>query len=104
MPRAKKDGQHLNCYIDRVLRERLEDYAEEKGQTLTMAVERLLTKALDAEEKKEASKQDARFFRTFCSLGGKPTQKLEEVAHPKLGVKTEIPQKSWKESLGRNEG
>ena len=31
-------------------------------------------------------------------------QKLEEVAHPKLGVKTEIPQKSWKESLGRNEG
>ena len=49
MPRAKKDGQHLNCYIDRVL----EDYAEEKGQTLTMAVERLLTKALDAEEKKE---------------------------------------------------
>ena len=53
MPRAKKDGQHLNCYIDRVLRERLEDYAEEKGQTLTMAIERLLTKALDAEEKKE---------------------------------------------------
>lgn len=53
MPRAKKDGQHLNCYIDHVLRERLEDYAEEKGQTLTMAVERLLTKALDAEEKKE---------------------------------------------------
>lgn len=53
MPRAKKDGQHLNCYIDRVLRERLEDYAEEKGQTLTIAVERLLTKALDAEEKKE---------------------------------------------------
>lgn len=45
--------RHLNCYIDRVLRERLEDYAEEKGQTLTMAVERLLTKALDAEEKKE---------------------------------------------------
>ena len=53
MPRAKKDGQHLNCYIDRTLRERLDAYAEEKGQTLTMAIERLLTKALDAEEKKE---------------------------------------------------
>ena len=31
----------------------VEEYAEEKGQTLTMAIERLLTKALDAEEKKE---------------------------------------------------
>ena len=33
--------------------ERLQAYAEDKGQTMTMAVERLLTKALDAEEKKE---------------------------------------------------
>ena len=61
MPRAKKDGQHLNCYIDRTLRERLDAYAEEKGQTLTMAIERLLTKALDAEEKKEKTEK-----RSWC--------------------------------------
>ena len=74
-----------------------------------MAVERLLTKALDAEERKEdnekknlASEQDARFFRAFCLLVGNPTQKLEEVAHSKSGLKTEILQKSWKESLSRN--
>ena len=43
------------------------------------------------------------FLYTIRLLGGNPTQKLEEVAHPKSRVKTEIPQKSWKESLGRNE-
>lgn len=68
MPRAKKDGQHLNCYIDRVLRERLEDYAEEKGQTLTMAVERLLTKALDAEEKKEDNLKKGSGVQTGCQI------------------------------------
>ena len=30
MPRAKKDGQHINCYIDRTLCERLKAYADEK--------------------------------------------------------------------------
>ena len=44
------------------------------------------------------------FLYTIRLLGGNPTQKLEEVAHPKLGVKTEIPHKSWEKSLGRNEG
>ena len=39
MPRAKKDGVHLNCYINRELREKLD--AEEKGQTVTMALERM---------------------------------------------------------------
>ena len=55
-----------------------------------MAVERLLTKALDAEERKEdnekknlASKQDARFFVLFV-------------------YSEEIPHKSWKKSLTRN--
>lgn len=42
------------------------------------------------------------FLYTIRLLGGNPTQKLEEVARPKSGLKTEIPQKSWKESLGRN--
>ncbi len=42
MPRAKKDGQHINCYIDRTLCERLKAYADEKGQTMTTALERIL--------------------------------------------------------------
>lgn len=42
MPRAKKDGQHINCYIDRILCERLKAYADEKGQTMTTALERIL--------------------------------------------------------------
>ena len=42
------------------------------------------------------------FLYTIRLLGGNPTQKLGEVAHPKSGLKTEIPQKSWEKSLGRN--
>lgn len=109
MPRQKKDSVPICYRIERSVYERLQAYAEDKGQTMTMAVERLLTKALDAEEKKEDNlkriwcpNRMPDFFRTFCLLGGNPTQKLEEVAHPKSGLKTEIPQKSWKESLSRN--
>ena len=47
MPRAKKDGKYLNCYLDRELVERLAAYAEEKGQTVTTALERILKKHLD---------------------------------------------------------
>ncbi len=50
MPRAKKDGKHLNCYLDRNLLERLTAYAEEKGQTVTTALERILKKHLDEYE------------------------------------------------------
>ena len=49
MPRAKKDGRRINFYIDRAVYERVEAHAEEKGQTLTTAIERLLAKGLDAE-------------------------------------------------------
>ena len=42
MPRPKKDGLYINYYIDRKLVEKLRDYAEEKGQTMTMALERIL--------------------------------------------------------------
>ena len=48
MPRAKKDGVHLNCYINRELREKLDAYAEEKGQTVTMALERILKQNFDS--------------------------------------------------------
>ena len=42
MPRPKKDGLYINYYIDRKLVEKLRNYAEEKGQTMTMALERIL--------------------------------------------------------------
>lgn len=42
MARPRKDGTNINYYIDRELVEKLRDYAEEKGQTMTMALERIL--------------------------------------------------------------
>ena len=54
MPRKKKDGRHINYYIDRMIYERLEEYANEKGQTMTTAIERLLEKALNAEKPRES--------------------------------------------------
>ena len=47
MPRAKKDGQHINCYIDRTLCEQLKSYADEKGQTMTTALERILKQYIE---------------------------------------------------------
>ena len=56
MPRKKKDGRHINYYIDRVIYERLEEYADKKGQTMTMALERILKQFFDKneEEKKQS--------------------------------------------------
>lgn len=56
MPRKKKDGRHINYYIDRMIYERLEEYADEKGQTMTMALERILKQFFDKndEEKKQS--------------------------------------------------
>ena len=56
MPRPKKDGRHINYYIDRMIYERLEEYADEKGQTMTMALERILKQFFDKndEGKKQA--------------------------------------------------
>lgn len=43
MARQKKDGEHINLYIDRSVVQRLREYADEKGQTVTMALERILS-------------------------------------------------------------
>ena len=43
MARKKKDGEHINLYVDRSVVQRLREYADEKGQTVTMALERILT-------------------------------------------------------------
>lgn len=47
MVRAKKDGCHINYYIDRRIKERLDKYSESVGQTNTMAIERILKKFFD---------------------------------------------------------
>ena len=56
MPRKKKDGRHINYYIDRMIFERLEEYADEKGQTMTTALERILKQFFEKtdEEKRES--------------------------------------------------
>ena len=51
MPRPKKDGRHINYYIDRKIFEELESYAQEKGQTMTTALERILKQFLDEQKK-----------------------------------------------------
>ena len=52
MPRAKKDGEKISFYVDRRVMEDLRAYAEEKGQTVTMAMERILRTYLDEEKKR----------------------------------------------------
>lgn len=53
MPRAKKDGRFINYYIDRQLYERLQAYADEKGQTVTTALERILKEYLDRQDRRQ---------------------------------------------------
>lgn len=50
MPRQKKDGVYINYYIEKEIKERLDRYCEDVGQTNTMAIERILTKFLDEYE------------------------------------------------------
>lgn len=50
MARPRKDGAYINYYIDRELVERLRDYADNKGQTMTMALERILIDFFDKED------------------------------------------------------
>ena len=46
MPRPKKDGVNINYFIRRDVKEKLDLYCEKKGQTATMAVERILDEHL----------------------------------------------------------
>lgn len=61
MPRKKKDGVNINYFIRRDVKEKLDAYCEDVGQTATMAIERILddflTKYLT--DKEEASKGDS---------------------------------------------
>lgn len=42
MARAKKDGVNINYFIRRDVKEKLDAYCEDVGQTATMAIERIL--------------------------------------------------------------
>lgn len=55
MPRQKKDGVNINYYIRRDVKEKLDVYCEEVGQTATMAIERILDDYLT---KYEADKEN----------------------------------------------
>lgn len=57
MPRQKKDGRHINYYIDRQVFAELEAYAQEKGQTITTALERILSQFLSSAGKKRIQKK-----------------------------------------------
>jgi len=46
MAREKKDGRHINLYIEREIIEKLEQYCEEVGQTKTVAIERAIKQYL----------------------------------------------------------
>ncbi len=50
MARAKKDGVYINYYIQKDIKDRLDKYCEDVGQTNTMAIERILKQFLDAYE------------------------------------------------------
>ena len=50
MPRPKKEGTHINVIIRQDIYDRFCAYAEEKGQTKTMALERIIEKVLDKED------------------------------------------------------
>ena len=52
MPREKKDGRYINYYIDRKIYDKLNAYAKDKGQTVTMALERILEKFFAEEEER----------------------------------------------------
>lgn len=58
MPRKKKDGRFINYYIDRHIFERLERYADDKGQQMTAALERILEEHLDRYEADLAAMQN----------------------------------------------
>lgn len=57
MARPKKDGVSINYYIRRDVKEKLDKYCEEVGQTATMAIERILNEYLDTYFKKQKGQQ-----------------------------------------------
>lgn len=59
MARAKKDGISINYFINRELKEKLDVYCEEVGQTRTIVIERALERTFreHEENKKKNTKK-----------------------------------------------
>lgn len=53
MARPKKEGKHLNVFLDKTLHEELDLFCEKYGQTKTIVVERALRMYMD--KKKDSS-------------------------------------------------
>lgn len=68
MPRKKKDGRFINYYIDRRIFERLEQYAAEKGQQMTTAIERILEDHLDRYEAERTVKGGTTMYCPNCNV------------------------------------
>lgn len=68
MPRKKKDGRHINYYIDRLIFERLERYADDKGQEMTTAIERILAEHLDKYEEEKRMRGGTEMYCPNCNL------------------------------------
>lgn len=69
MPRKKKDGRFINYYIDRTIYERLQRYADDKGQQMTTAIERILQEHLDRYEAELPPKGgDSMYYCPNCNV------------------------------------
>lgn len=47
MARPKKNGEHVTLYLEKDILDTLRKYADEKGQTMTLATERILKAFFD---------------------------------------------------------
>lgn len=56
MARPKKDGVFINYYIQKDIKNRLDKYCDEVGQTNTTAIERILKQFLDKYDAKQKNK------------------------------------------------
>ncbi len=71
MPRPKKDGRFINYFLDRTIYDRLKAYAEDKGQSMTTAIERILSAHLDQyEQEHPASASEPRYCESCGILTG----------------------------------
>ncbi|WP_026495393.1 RepB family protein [Butyrivibrio sp. WCD3002] len=64
MPRQKKDGVNINYFIRRDVKDKLDAYCEDVGQTATMAIERILDDYLTKymANKENASEDDNKSY------------------------------------------
>lgn len=66
MPRQRKNGRHINYYIDREIYDRLERYAGDRGQSMTTAIERILREFLDRNEPESSEGGEGLLYCPHC--------------------------------------